>query len=121
MFFTKLTEYSAYGAASAIFILFLQKEVMLNGESLGDSLGYQYYLVWGIVATIITMMVGAVCDTIGVRNASHWRCDAFDIKVFHAVDHRYHSCDSTRLFAPCFRLCHYRTGTQSGDQVVYDS
>ena len=40
---------------------------MLNGESLGDSLGYQYYLVWGIVATIITMMVGAVCDTIGVR------------------------------------------------------
>ena len=67
MFFTKLTEYSAYGAASAIFILFLQKEVMLNGESLGDSLGYQYYLVWGIVATIITMMVGAVCDTIGVK------------------------------------------------------
>ena len=67
MFFTKVTEYSAYGAASAVMVLFLQQDVMLNGSPLGDSAGYLYYMVWGLVATIITMMVGAVCDTIGVK------------------------------------------------------
>jgi hypothetical protein len=67
MYFTKLTEYSAYGAASSIFILFLQKDVLWNNAPLGDSPGYIYYMVWGLVATIITMMVGSVCDTIGVK------------------------------------------------------
>ena len=67
MFFTKLTEYSAYGAASAVMVLYLQNDVLLNGQPLGDSPGYLYYMVWGLVATIITMMVGAVCDTIGVK------------------------------------------------------
>lgn len=67
MFFTKLTEYSAYGAAASVFVLFLQNDVLLNGAPLGDSPGYLYYMVWGLVATIITMMVGAVCDTIGVK------------------------------------------------------
>ena len=67
MFFTKLTEYSAYGAASSIFVIFLQQDVVMNGEPLGDTNGYLYYMIWGMVATIITMMVGAVCDTIGVK------------------------------------------------------
>ena len=39
----------------------------MNGAALGDSNGYLYYAVWGLVATIITVMVGAVCDTIGVK------------------------------------------------------
>ena len=67
MFFTKVTEYSAYGAASSIFVLFLQNDVVWNGEPLGDSSGYLYFMIWGLVMTIITMMVGAVCDTIGVK------------------------------------------------------
>lgn len=67
MFFTKVTEYSAYGAASSIFVLFLQNDVTYNGAALGDSNGYLYYMIWGLVATIITMMVGSVCDTIGVK------------------------------------------------------
>ena len=67
MFFTKVTEYSAYGAASSIFVLFLQNDVVWNGELLGDSAGYLYFMIWGLVMTIITMMVGAVCDTIGVK------------------------------------------------------
>ena len=67
MFFTKPTEYSAYGAASSIFVLFLQNDVVMNGEPLGDGNGYLYYMIWGLVATIITMMVGLVCDTIGVK------------------------------------------------------
>jgi len=67
MFFTKLTEYSAYGAASSIFVIFLQQDVIWNAQPLGDTNGYMYYMIWGMVATIITMMVGAVCDTIGVK------------------------------------------------------
>ena len=67
LYFTKLTEYSAYGSASAIMVLFLQNDVMMNGQALGDSNGYLYYTVWTLSATIITMMVGAVCDTIGVK------------------------------------------------------
>ena len=67
MFFTKLTEYSAYGSASAIMVLYLQNDVLIGGEALGDSAGYIYYMIWGLVSTIITMMVGAVCDTIGIK------------------------------------------------------
>ena len=50
MFFTKLTEYSAYGAASSIFVIFLQQDVVMNGEPLGDTNGYLYYMIWGMVA-----------------------------------------------------------------------
>ena len=39
----------------------------MNGAPLGDSNGYLYYTVWTLSATIITIMVGAVCDTIGVK------------------------------------------------------
>lgn len=67
LYFTKLTEYSAYGSASAIMVLFLQNDVMMGGSPLGDSNGYLYYTIWTLSATVITMMVGAVCDTIGVR------------------------------------------------------
>ena len=67
MYFTKLTEYTAYGAAAVIFIPYLQQDVVLDGAPLGDTPGYLYYMVWGLVSTIITMMVGAVCDTIGVK------------------------------------------------------
>ena len=48
-------------------VLYLQNDVLLNGASLGDSAGYIYYMIWGLVSTIITMMVGAVCDTIGIK------------------------------------------------------
>lgn len=69
MFFNKLTEYSAYGAAASIFVIFLQKDVMMNGQPLGDTNGYMYYMIWGMISTIITMMVGAVCDTIGIKKS----------------------------------------------------
>lgn len=67
MYFTKVTEYSAYGAAASIMVPFLQNDVMWNGSPLGDSNGYLYYTVWTLSATVITIMVGAVCDTIGVK------------------------------------------------------
>jgi MFS family permease len=67
MYFTKVTEYSAYGAAASIMVPFLQNDVMMGGVPLGDSNGYLYYTVWTLSATVITIMVGAVCDTIGVK------------------------------------------------------
>ena len=62
MFFTKLTEYSAYGAASYTFILYLSKDV-----GLGDSGAAAYYTVFSLVMTITVMIVGSVCDIIGVK------------------------------------------------------
>jgi MFS family permease len=67
LYFTKVTEYSAYGAAASIMVPFLQNDVMWNGSPLGDSNGYLYYTVWTLASTVITIMVGAVCDTIGVK------------------------------------------------------
>ena len=67
LYFTKVTEYSAYGAAASIMVPFLQNDVLLNGQPLGDTNGYLYYTVWTLSATVITIMVGAVCDTIGVK------------------------------------------------------
>jgi MFS family permease len=67
MFFTKLTEYSAYGAASAIFVLYLSNDVLAGGQPLGDTNAYLFYTVWGLALTVVTIMVGSVCDTIGVK------------------------------------------------------
>ena len=67
MFFTKLTEYSAYGAASAILVLFLSNDVLADGQSLGDTNAYMYYTVWSLALTVVTIMVGSVCDTIGIK------------------------------------------------------
>lgn len=67
MFFTKVTEYSAYGAASAIMVKYLSQDVLFNGSSLGDTDAYLFYGVWSLTATIITIMVGSVCDTIGIK------------------------------------------------------
>ena len=67
LYFTKVTEYSAYGAAASIMVPFLQNDVMWGGAPLGDSNGYLYYTVWTLASTVITIMVGSVCDTIGVK------------------------------------------------------
>jgi len=64
MFFTKLTEYSAYGAASYCFVLYLSKDV-----GLGDSGATAYYTVFSLVMTVTVMVVGAVCDTIGIKKS----------------------------------------------------
>lgn len=64
MFFTKLTEYSAYGAASYCFVLYLDKDV-----GLGTSGATAYYTVFSLTMTIVVMVVGAVCDTIGIKKS----------------------------------------------------
>lgn len=67
LYFSKIMEYSAYGAAASIMVPFLQNDVLMGDVKLGDSNGYLYYTVWTLASTVITIMVGAVCDTIGVK------------------------------------------------------
>ncbi len=62
MFFTKVTEYSAYGAANMAFVLYLHKDVGLSDIEAGSFIG-----AWSISMTLMTVMVGAVCDAIGVK------------------------------------------------------
>lgn len=62
MFFTKVTEYSAYGAANMSFVLYLHKDVGLSDMQAGSFIGG-----WSIFMTLLTVLVGAVCDAIGVK------------------------------------------------------
>jgi MFS family permease len=62
MFFTKVTEYSAYGAANLTFVLYLHNDVGLSDIGAGTYIG-----AWSMLLTLLTMVVGAVCDAIGVK------------------------------------------------------
>ncbi len=62
MFFTKVTEYSAYGAANMAFVLYLHKDVGLTDMQAGSYIG-----AWSISMTLMMVLVGAVCDAIGIK------------------------------------------------------
>ena len=62
LFFTKVTEYSAYGAAQLCFMFYLREDVGLSDIGAGT-----YYSVWSTSLTAITMVVGAFCDAIGIK------------------------------------------------------
>lgn len=62
MFFTKVTEYSAYGAANMAFALYLSNDVDLSDMEAGNYIG-----AWSISMTLMTVLVGAICDAIGVK------------------------------------------------------
>jgi len=62
LFFTKVTEYSAYGAAQLAFMFYLRDDLGLSDIGAGT-----YYSAWSTILTCLTMIVGAVCDAIGVK------------------------------------------------------
>ncbi|MGM0578860.1 MAG: MFS transporter [Myxococcota bacterium] len=62
LFFTKVTEYSAYGAAQMAFVLYLHNDVGLSDMFAGSYVGG-----WSVGLTALTMLVGAVCDAIGIK------------------------------------------------------
>ena len=62
LFFTKVTEYSAYGAANMAFVLYLHNDIGLSDIAAGSYIG-----AWSLGLTGLTMVVGAVCDAIGVK------------------------------------------------------
>ena len=51
MFFTKVTEYSAYGAASYSFVLYLSRDV-----GLGNGGATAYYTVFSLTMTVTVMV-----------------------------------------------------------------
>ncbi len=62
LFFTKITEYSAYGAINISFILYLSYDMGLSDLEAGTFMGFYSPLV-----TLLVLLVGPFCDVIGVK------------------------------------------------------
>ena len=62
VFFTKVTEYSAYGGINLAFILYLSKDMGLSDVSAGTYMG-----TWSIFLTFLVIVVGPTCDAIGIK------------------------------------------------------
>ena len=62
LFFTKVTEYSAYGAINISFILYLSADMGLSDVRAGTFMG-----AFGVIVTLMVMTVGPVCDAIGIK------------------------------------------------------
>ena len=62
LYLAKVLEYSAYGAMNMSFVLYLSADCGLSDISAGFYIG-----TWSTFLTLITMMVGAVVDAIGIR------------------------------------------------------
>ncbi len=62
LFFTKVMEYSAYGAAQLAFMFYLREDIGLS-----DIVAGSYYSGWSVGLTMLTMGVGAICDAIGIK------------------------------------------------------
>lgn len=62
LYAAKIIEYGSYGAANMAFILFLSADC-----GLGDVAAGNFIMVWSMSVTVCTMLVGSVCDAIGVK------------------------------------------------------
>lgn len=62
LFATKIIEYTAYGAMQMTFVLFLSKIVKLSDFEAGSYIG-----AWSVSISLVTIMVGALVDAIGIR------------------------------------------------------
>lgn len=62
LFFTKVTEYSAYGGINLAFTLYLSKDMGLSDLGAGTYVG-----VWSVVLSLFVIVVGPVCDVIGIK------------------------------------------------------
>ncbi len=62
LFIAKIIEYTAYGATQLTFVLFLSTIVGLSDMQAGSYIG-----IWSTLISVITMMVGALVDVIGIK------------------------------------------------------
>ena len=62
VFISKIIEYSAYGAMNLAFVLFLSSDCGLDDVQAGTYIG-----IWSMVLTVMTMLVGPIADTFGIR------------------------------------------------------
>jgi MFS family permease len=62
LYIAKLLEYGAYGAVNYTFILYLREDCGLSDVIAGSYIG-----IWSMAMTICSMLIGAVCDAIGIK------------------------------------------------------
>jgi MFS family permease len=62
LYFAKLLEYGAYGAVNYTFILYLRADCGLTDIVAGSYIG-----IWSMSMTVCSMLIGAVCDAIGIK------------------------------------------------------
>ena len=62
LFFTKVTEYSAYGGINLAFTLYLSKDMGMSDLGAGTYVG-----IWSVVLSLFVIIVGPVCDVIGIK------------------------------------------------------
>ena len=99
---------------------FLQNDVTMNGAPLGDSNGYLYYTVWTLASTVITIMVGAVCDTIGVKAMlDDRRSGSTHLSWIDAAYKQCGCCNSSWIHSTCDWFCHHGSSFKGGNQEVH--
>lgn len=62
LYFSKILEYGAYGCINLTFILYLHEDCELSDVHAG-----LYIMVFSMSLTICSMLIGAVCDAIGIK------------------------------------------------------
>jgi dipeptide/tripeptide permease len=62
LYIAKLLEYGAYGAINYTFVLYLSADCGLSDLAAGTYVG-----IWSMAMTVCSMLVGAVCDAIGIK------------------------------------------------------
>ncbi len=62
LYLAKILEYSAYGAINLTFVLYLSSDCGLSDLGAGTYIG-----IWSMLLTATTILVGAVCDAIGIK------------------------------------------------------
>lgn len=62
LFFTKVTEYSAYGAINVSFVLYLSRDMGLSDIGAGTFMGF-----YSVFLSLLVMVVGPFCDTLGIK------------------------------------------------------
>jgi MFS family permease len=62
LYIAKLLEYGAYGAINYSFALYLSADLGLSDVVAGTYIG-----IWSMSMTVCSMMIGAVCDAIGIK------------------------------------------------------
>ena len=62
LYVSKILEYGAYGAINLTFILYLHEDCKLTDVQAG-----LYIMVFSMSLTVCSMLIGAVCDAIGIK------------------------------------------------------
>jgi POT family proton-dependent oligopeptide transporter len=62
LYIAKLLEYGAYGAINYTFALYLSADLGLSDKIAGVYIG-----IWSMSMTVCSMLIGAVCDAIGIK------------------------------------------------------